>query len=119
MIRLAVILACFAGPAFTQDVTSGAGAVLRALDKVSGEVRDVELARGATAKYGRLEINLSDCRFPAGNPSGDAFAYLTISDPQQGQIVFEGWMIASAPALNALDHARYDVWVLRCKTSGT
>jgi len=29
---------------------------------------------------------------------------------------FDGWMIASAPALNALDHARYDVWVMRCKT---
>ena len=32
------------------------------------------------------------------------------------QPVFSGWMIASSPALNALDHARYDVWVMRCKT---
>jgi len=30
--------------------------------------------------------------------------------------VFKGWMIASSPALNALDHPRYDVWVLRCIT---
>lgn len=119
MIRLAALLASIASPALTQDVTSGAGAVLRALDKVSGEVRDLELARGATENYGRLEINLGDCRYPAGNPSGDAFAYLTIRDQQQDLNVFEGWMIASAPALNALDHARYDIWVLRCKTSGT
>jgi len=25
-------------------------------------------------------------------------------------------MIASSPALNALDHPRYDVWVMRCTT---
>ncbi|MGB0800115.1 MAG: DUF2155 domain-containing protein, partial [Planktomarina sp.] len=28
-----------------------------------------------------------------------------------------GWMVASSPALNALEHPRYDIWVLRCKTS--
>ncbi|MEO0381372.1 MAG: DUF2155 domain-containing protein, partial [Pseudomonadota bacterium] len=27
------------------------------------------------------------------------------------------WMIASAPALSAMEHARYDVWVMRCTTS--
>ncbi|MDA9980314.1 DUF2155 domain-containing protein, partial [Yoonia sp.] len=30
---------------------------------------------------------------------------------------FAGWMLASAPALNAMDHPRYDVWALRCITS--
>jgi hypothetical protein len=29
--------------------------------------------------------------------------------------LFEGWLIASAPALNAMDHPRYDVWALRCR----
>jgi hypothetical protein len=24
-------------------------------------------------------------------------------------------MVATAPALNALDHARFDVWVLSCR----
>ncbi len=31
--------------------------------------------------------------------------------------LFSGWMLASAPALNAMDHPRYDVWALRCITS--
>ena len=30
------------------------------------------------------------------------------------ETLFEGWMIASSPALMALDHPRYDVWALRC-----
>ena len=28
--------------------------------------------------------------------------------------LFSGWMLASSPALSALDHPRYDVWVLSC-----
>ena len=32
------------------------------------------------------------------------------------QTIFSGWMLASSPALNALEHPRYDVWVLRCIT---
>ena len=27
---------------------------------------------------------------------------------------FQGWMLASSPALNPLDHPLYDVWVLEC-----
>ena len=35
---------------------------------------------------------------------------------QDGERLFDGWMIASSPALNALDHPRYDVWVIGCDT---
>ncbi len=31
-------------------------------------------------------------------------------------MIFSGWMFASSPALNALEHAVYDVWVIDCKT---
>jgi hypothetical protein len=95
----------------------GSSAVLRAMDKVSGEVVDFELVPMQTQQIGRLQVALGECRYPAGNPAGDAFAYLVIRDAGAEAAVFEGWMIASSPALNALDHARYDVWVLRCTTS--
>ena len=95
----------------------GSGAALRAMDKVSGDVVDFELVPMQTHQLGRLEVALGECRYPAGNPAGDAFAYLVIRDAGAEAAVFEGWMIASSPALNALDHARYDVWVLRCITS--
>ena len=93
---------------------TGTGAVLRTLDKVTGTVFDVEVAAGQTMGYGTLEITLSECRYPASNPAGDAFAHLVVTDASRRQDIFEGWMIASSPALMALDHARYDVWVLRC-----
>ncbi|OZA01113.1 MAG: hypothetical protein B7Y02_17840 [Rhodobacterales bacterium 17-64-5] len=47
-------------------------------------------------------------------PLGDAWAHVTILDAGQTDPVFKGWMVASSPALSALDHPRYDVWVLHC-----
>lgn len=96
---------------------TGASAVLRGLDKVNGHHTDVEVQIGGSAEIYGLIVTLTECRYPAANPTGDAYAYLTIRDPLNGEVFFDGWMIASSPALSALDHARYDVWVIRCKSS--
>ena len=96
---------------------SGRGAILRGLDKVNGHVQDFALATGQTARIFGLDVALGECRYPADNPTGDAFAYLTIWEAGRNDQLFDGWMVASSPALNALDHRRYDVWVLRCITS--
>lgn len=123
MIRavLGAFLICLGAVASAQDqdqAVSGIGAVLRGLDKVNGRTVDVELPSGATGKVLGLDVTMVDCRYPVDNPTGDAFAFLTVRETRKPDVVrFEGWMIASAPALNALDHARYDVWVLRCITS--
>lgn len=97
-------------------VERAGGAVLRGLDKVSGEVRDMELRAGETAALGRLTVRLGECRFPVDNPSGDAFAWLEVTAQGLEDPAFEGWMVASSPALSALDHPRYDVWVIRCNS---
>lgn len=96
---------------------AGIGVALKGLDKVSGDVTDLTLGVGETASVGRIEVTLGECRYPADNPTGEGYAWLTISDPQRETVLFEGWMVASSPALNALDHPRYDVWVIRCTTA--
>lgn len=103
-------------PATAQQVARANGAMLRGLDKVSGRTIDINMAVGETKTYGRLEVSLGECRYPAGNPSSDAYAQLTIRDVTQNTTVFAGWMIASSPALSALDDARYDVWVISCQS---
>lgn len=116
---LALCLAVSTGfAANAQDeARSGSGAILRGLDKVNGQTVDVEVGAGGVGRVFGLDVALADCRFPADNPTGDAFAFLTVREKDKPEIWFEGWMIASAPALNALDHNRFDVWVLRCITS--
>ncbi|MEZ5779987.1 MAG: DUF2155 domain-containing protein [Paracoccaceae bacterium] len=115
---LAIALALAGGSvAFAEEVAAAPGALLRGLDKVSGLTTDIELARGHSTTFGRLSVTLSDCRYPVGDPASNAYAFLTIADTASGASVFEGWMIASSPALSALDDPRYDVWVLRCISS--
>ena len=120
MIRLfCPIFLCLGTAVFAQvgGAASGSGVVLRGLDKVNGRTIDVEVNSGGTIDIFGLDVRLADCRYPAENPTGDAFAFLTIRENDMSSPEFEGWMIASSPALNALDHSRYDVWVLRCITS--
>ncbi|MFD1795275.1 DUF2155 domain-containing protein [Paracoccus aurantiacus] len=97
------------------ETTRGSGAVLRALDKVSSAVRDLEMAPGEAVNVGRLTVRLGECRYPSADPNSDAFAQMVITDRNSGATLFDGWMVASAPALSALDDARYDVWVLSCE----
>ncbi len=98
------------------QVARANGALLRGLDKVSGLTTDFNLSVGDAVRYGRLEIRLGECRFPASDPSSDAFAQLTVSDTSQNTTIFSGWMIASSPALSAMDDTRYDVWVISCQS---
>ena len=118
MIRAALLAIFAAGAVQAQErAETGTGAVLRGLDKVSGETADFTFPAGGTSQIFGLDVEMVECRFPADNPSGDAAAYLVIWTTDARDPVFRGWMLASAPALNALDNRRYDVWVLRCITS--
>ena len=101
--------------AVMQEVATATGGELRILDKLTGEVSDVSLENGETATLGFLTVKLNECRYPIENPSGDAFTQIIVRDDEG--TLFSGWMLASAPALNAMDHPRYDVWALRCITS--
>lgn len=117
IVKLALAAGLLAAPAIAQQVEEAPGVVLRGIDKISGQVYDISLDAGRTAAFEGLFITLHSCRYPIGNPAGDAFASLDIADRFDGQMYFSGWMIASAPALSAMDHARYDIWVMRCTTS--
>ena len=123
MKKLIFFITLFLYPLFStnaQEKTNIAdGALLRGLDKVSGEVIDFGLKSGDIYLLWKLNIKLSECRYPISNPVGDAFAHLTISQDKSETDLFRGWMVASSPALNSLEHARYDVWVLRCAMVST
>jgi len=122
MIRTIIFVFGFflAMPAFAQNqiaTENSTAAELRTLDTLTGVVKDIVIEVGQTQSYERLKITVQDCRYPKDNPNSDAFAYLIIQDVREDQPRFNAWMIASSPALSALEHPRYDVWLLRCKIS--
>ncbi len=101
-------------------VLKGQGALLRGLDRLNGEVVDIELQNGFSVAFGDLRVDLAECRHPEDNATGEGYAYLTIYDGIEAvDPLFQGWMVASSPALNALDHPRFDLWVMRCETTSS
>ena len=116
----ALLVATLAGPLTAQDVQYGEGAEIRALDKITGDLADITILVGQTMQIGRLEVELTDCRFQAQGEGQVAYAFFNIGDPGMSPAeVFSGWMSADSPALNPLDHPRYDVWLIRCKSAAT
>jgi hypothetical protein len=110
-------LAALAPAVPAQEVAEAPGAVLRLLDKLSGAVTDIRLSRGEARVEGYLTVQLDACRYPVADPASNAYAHVTVVDARRNGAVFSGWMVAASPALSALDHPRYDVWVLRCDTT--
>ena len=113
-LALAVAFWAAAPLGMAQDMATASGAQMRFLDKLTGVVTDLDMASGQSTTLGRLTIKVNECRYPADNQTAEALALITVLDATTPDPVFNGWMVASSPALSALDHPRYDVWVLRC-----
>ncbi len=99
---------------------------LQSIDKITGRTLTFEARVGSTVKYGPLYIKVQACRKapPIEQPESAAFLQIWEVSPtrqqerpqnkEQSKWVFSGWMFASSPALSAMDHPIYDVWVLDC-----
>lgn len=98
-------------------------AIIQALDKITAETIRFEAKVGVPVKYRGLVFTLRSCETTAADePMNDAVAYLqvrseprTLSETQVSREVFKGWMFASSPGLNPLEHPVYDAWVIACK----
>lgn len=110
MIRAALLFVLLAAPALAQE-RQAEGARLRVLDRMTDQVQDLDLRVGTSGSMGRLTVTLDECRYPEGEPA-ESIAHLTILDGETS--VFSAWVSAASPALNALDHPRYDAWLLSC-----
>ncbi|MCG5239574.1 DUF2155 domain-containing protein [Azospirillum doebereinerae] len=110
------LVPAIAAPAPEQMIVRGA-AKLQWLDKVTARTSTFTIAVGETKTMGSLRISLRACREnpPIEPPESAAFLEVVEMKPgEQAEPVFSGWMFASSPALSAMEHAIYDVWVLSC-----
>jgi hypothetical protein len=102
-------------------------AVIQALDKVTAETLRFEAAVGRPVRYKTLIFTVRACeRSAPDEPTEDAAAYIEVqSQPraEPGRPVlppkqaFKGWMFASSPSLNPLEHPVYDAWLITCRTA--
>jgi len=107
----------------------GAGAVAAApianpvaefsgLDKITGRITDFDAYIGETVQFGALQITPRACYTQPATEAQRTTVFVEVDQISlQGTIkrIFTGWMFADSPALNAVDHPVYDVWLVNCK----
>ena len=97
-------------------------AIFQGLDKITARIKTLEFEVGKNNKFGILDINIKRCVFSKPTETPESIVYINILDNSKKQIqskntnvVFNGWMFASSPALNALEHPVYDLVLIECK----
>lgn len=105
------------GPDATAQGQTNA-ATLRLLDKVTARVITVDAIIDQPVSFGVLRIVVRACQKNPPEETPEGAAFLEIDDARGSlpvKSLFRGWMFASSPSLNALEHPVYDVWVIDCK----
>jgi hypothetical protein len=102
-------------------------AILQALDKVTTETMRFEVPVGQPIRYKTLIFTVRACETAAADEIAPETAAYVIVDTQPkaqvgraappGRQIYKGWMYASSPGLNPLQHPVYDVWLIACRQS--
>jgi hypothetical protein len=95
------------------------GVILGGLDKVAARTAKFEVNMKQKVFYNTLIVTALACKTRPPEEPPESAAFLEIQERKSDgtvQKIFSGWMFASSPALNALEHPVYDVWVVNCKT---
>ncbi len=90
---------------------------MQAMDKITGKVTEIDVPVGGIANYGSFSILVRKCvtRSPEEAPESTAFVDVADNYDSDNPVnIFKGWMFASSPALSAVEHPIYDVWLLKC-----
>lgn len=100
-------------------------AIVEAVDKITATRMRFEVeVGGRPVRFQKtLIVTARACEVAAGDEQvDDAIAYLEVSLQPRGVLqtteprqIFRGWMFASSPAVNGLQHPIYDAWVVGCK----
>ena len=88
------------------------------LDKITGRITDFDVYVGETVQFGSLQITPRACYTRPPTETQRTSVFIEVDQVSlQGTLkrIFTGWMFADSPALNAIDNAVYDIWLLDCK----
>lgn len=92
-------------------------ALLQGMDKVTARVITIRAPIGEVIRFGTLEIIARTCDKRPPEEPPESTAFIDIWEVREGAAatsLYRGWMFASSPALSAMEHPVYDVWVLDC-----
>jgi len=114
-----VLLAGLATPAGAETISNPIAA-FSGLDKITGRITSFDVYIDETVQFGALQITPRVCYTRPPNEAQRTSVFLEVDQVSlKGgtQRIFTGWMFADSPALNAIDHPVYDIWLVDCKQS--
>ena len=88
------------------------------LHKVTAKVQKIELLSGQEYVIGDMSLTMHNCISTPPEEPPETKAFIEISEFKAGRdkALFTGWMFASSPGINAMEHPVFDIWPLACKT---
>ncbi len=92
-------------------------AKMQAMDKITGRVSVIEAPVNREVHFGSFSIVVRSCKSAPPEETPENYAFVDVADTDKdGKLynIFKGWMTSSSPALNAIEHPIYDVWLLQC-----
>ena len=117
-----IVLAALASPAFAETISNPI-ASFSGLDKITGRITNFDVYIDETVQFGALQITPRVCYTRPATETQRTSVFLEVDQVSlKGgtERIFTGWMFADSPALNAIDHPVYDIWLVDCKqTSDT
>ena len=92
-------------------------ALMQAMDKVTGRVNKITVPVNTKVTYGDFSLVLRSCKKRPAEETPENFAFVDVTDKSFGSEeynIFRGWILSSAPGINAIEHPIYDIWLLEC-----
>ena len=89
-------------------------AILRVMNKDAGKVQEIKIHVGDEVQFEKLYINVRACKQTDPFEAEDFWGFIEIAEVNKGQI-FSNWMSRNEPGQNPLQHADYDVWMVKCE----
>lgn len=95
-------------------------AVFSGIDKITGRITTFDVYINETVQFGALQVTPKVCYSRDESEAQQIDAFVEVDEitlDRKIRRIFSGWMFAASPALNAVEHAIYDVWLKECKAS--
>ena len=94
--------------------TNRTNAVVGIMNKAAGKTQTMTIPVGTTADFEKLSITVRACKQTDPFDAEDFFMFVEVATRNDGKI-FSNWMSRNNPGDRPLQHADYDVWLVRCE----
>ncbi|MEQ8745175.1 DUF2155 domain-containing protein [Pyruvatibacter sp.] len=113
-----------AAPAVVEIERKPDTAHIMGLNKITARTHPMTVKIDESLRFGTLGIIVRACEKARPEDPPKTIGFFEIREypvneelTEEPEPIFSGWMLASSPGLNALEHPVYDVWLKDCSIS--